>query len=95
MVDIDARFTYSLIIWIDSKLAAVSIYPNPATDVVNINIGNAAILKTTAGIYDANGRLTQTILINNNQQPIDVQPLAKGIYIIKFADGSSHSFIKK
>ena len=95
MVDNDARFTYSPIIWIDSRPAHVGIYPNPATNVVNINIGNAEILNTNAGIYDANGRLVKTILINSTQQPINVQSLSKGVYIIKFANSTAQSFIKE
>jgi uncharacterized protein (DUF2141 family) len=96
MVDADGRFTYSQVIWINNERAGgVSIYPNPVTDVLNINIGNAKILKTNAGVYDANGRLLQTILINSNQQQINVQPLAKGVHLIKFADGTVESFIKK
>ncbi len=95
MVDIDDRFTYSSIIWINAgEAAGVSIYPNPARDVINLNTGVAGILKTRAGIYDANGKLVQSILINNYQQLINVQHLAKGIYSIKFADGSVKSFIK-
>jgi uncharacterized protein (DUF2141 family) len=96
MVDADGRFTYSQIIWINGeKAGGVSIYPNPVTGVLNINIGNAKILKTNAGVYDARGRLSQNVLINSDQQQINVQPLAKGVYVIKFADGTVRSFIKE
>jgi hypothetical protein len=37
----------------------------------------------------------QNILITGNQQQINVQQFAKGRYVIKFADGSVQSFIKK
>ena len=74
--------------------AGVVIYPNPVTDVLNINISAAGKLKTNAGIYDANGSLVQRILISNYQQQINVQRLAKGVYTIRFADGSKKSFFK-
>ncbi|MGH2563692.1 MAG: T9SS type A sorting domain-containing protein, partial [Ginsengibacter sp.] len=96
IIDIDGRFTYSPVIWINSDRAAgISIYPNPVSDMININIGNAKILKTNAGIFDANGRLVQHIFINADQTQINAQLLAKGVYVIKFADGSAQSFIKK
>jgi hypothetical protein len=95
MVDIDGRFTYSQVIWINSERTRVSIYPNPVTDVVNINTGDADLLKTIAGLYDVNGRLVKNILITNNQQQINVQQLPKGRYMIKFADGTLQSFVKE
>lgn len=96
IIDIDGKFTYSPVIWINSEqTGGVSIYPNPVRGLLNLNIGNAAILKTNAWLFDANGRLMKIILINNNQQQINVQDLAKGTYIIKFADHSSLSFIKR
>ena len=96
MVDLDDRFTYSQVIWINSgKAEGISIYPNPATSIVNVNIGSANLIKTIAAVYNTDGRLIQNILINGNQQQINVQQFAKGRYVIKFADGSVQSFIKK
>ena len=96
MVDVDGRFTYSQVIWINSAASgSIIIYPNPATRVLNINTGSTNLIKTVASVYNADGRLMQNILITSNQQQIDVQRFAKGSYIIKFADGSVQSFIKK
>lgn len=96
MTDIDGRYTYSGIIWISSQQnIGVSIYPNPARDVVNINTGSAALLHTNALLLNANGSLLQTILITASQQQINVQSLAPGVYMLKFADGAILSFIKK
>ena len=95
MVDIDGRFTYSQVISINGGGAGISIYPNPVTDFVNINAGDASKLKTIAGFYDVNTRLVKNILITNNHQQINVQQLAKGMYLIKFADCTSQSFIRK
>ena len=96
MIDIDGRFTYSKIISLSSEQSSrISIYPNPAKDVININTGNADLLKTTAGLYNTDGRLLQNILINNTQQQVNVQSLPTGIYSIKFADGTVQRFIKE
>ncbi|MEI9943543.1 MAG: T9SS type A sorting domain-containing protein [Chitinophagaceae bacterium] len=96
MIDIDGRFTYSNIIWISSELAVgVTIYPNPVKDVININTGNARVVKTKATIYDVSGRLMQSVLISNSQQQVNVKALAKGMYSIQFADGTVQRFMKE
>lgn len=97
MGDIDGRFTYSRVIWIDSRQqgAAVTLYPNPARNLVNIHLANTAMVNTSAGLYGANGSLLQTILITAPQQQINIQRLAKGSYVLKFADGTALGFIKE
>jgi hypothetical protein len=96
MIDQDGKFSYSGIITITSTQAGkITIYPNPATNVLNMHIGNTGILNTQAGIFDAKGRLIQTVLIKSDQQQINIQSLAKGAYVIRFADGSSTNFIKQ
>lgn len=96
MIDIDGRFTYSQTIWINNQQAAgVSLYPNPARGVVNIHLGNPAMINTTAVLYSANGSLLQNILLTAPQQQINVQSLAKGVYVLKFADGTVSGFIKE
>jgi len=96
MIDIDGRFTYSHAIWINNQqAAAVSLYPNPARGLVNINLGNSGMINTKAVLYSANGSLLQNILITAPQQQINVQSLAKGVYVLKFADGTVSGFIKE
>jgi hypothetical protein len=96
IADDNLRFTYSQVIWINSlQSTVISIYPNPATDVVNINIGSSKLLKTNAVLFDAAGKLLQHIFITANQLQINVQALPKGVYTLKFADGTAQSFIKE
>jgi len=97
MIDIDDKFTYSHVIWLNNEQSGggTIIYPNPAKDVINISTGSEGLLKTTAGLYNTDGRLMQNILINNRQQQINVQSLPTGIYTIKFADGTVRRFIKE
>jgi len=95
MTDADGHYTYSTIVTLTNNgNSTVSIYPNPASDVVYINAGND-LLYSQAGLYDANGRLLQTILITTIPQAINVQPLTKGLYVLKFANGTTEKFIKK
>lgn len=74
-----------------------SLYPNPATDYLNI-CGNDSNEFSTATIYDLAGRLIKNTTISDNAM-INIQSLAKGTYIInlKNKDGKvfSAKFIKK
>lgn len=95
MVDIDGRYTYSTIVTlIKNGSNVVSIYPNPANDDLYINAGTG-LLNSQAGLYDANGRLLQTIVITTIPQIIPVKHLTSGLYILHFADGTTEKFIKK
>lgn len=70
-----------------------SVYPNPATDVLNITkVSNKAKFE----IHNAVGQLVKGGTIDNNQ--VRVADLVKGTYIITIKDGSiseSVKFIKK
>jgi hypothetical protein len=96
MVDVNGSFTYSNIIWINSQqTGGVSLYPNPAREWVTISIGNSGMINTTAVLYSSNGILLQRILITGPRQQIDVQQLPKGVYVLKFANGTVTNFIKE
>jgi len=61
--------------------STINIYPNPAVDIINIDVsGN---LKFNATLYDLQGRL---IISTTNQSVIDIQTLTKGIYLIEIRD---------
>ena len=60
---------------------AFAIYPNPAIDMINIDVsGN---LKYEATIYDLQGRI---MISTTNQSTIDIQTLTQGTYLIKITD---------
>ena len=70
-----------------------TIYPNPVTDVLNVN-GEVRKAKSVK-IYDLSGKLIKNI--NNpfvNQRSINVQSLLPNTYILNI-DGKSIKFIKK
>lgn len=90
-VDLDGRVTYSKIIRIlfDSYGTPVTIYPNPATDVINIDFGGRQ--KTVlVNIYDALGKqVAATSLANQSPLRIPVDKLAKGKYFVQLSDGET------
>jgi len=96
MADVDEQYTYSHIISLSNDdNSAMGLYPNPASDVITINTNNNTLLYSRAGLYDANGRLLQQVLITANSQTFNIQHLTNGLYMLKFANGATLKFIKK
>ncbi|MCP1301528.1 T9SS type A sorting domain-containing protein [Chryseobacterium sp. S0630] len=62
----------------DKENTSISVYPNPAKDVLNIR-SKQEIIK--AEIYDATGRIISSISVTGNS--ISVSELSKGNYILK------------
>ncbi|WP_192823136.1 T9SS type A sorting domain-containing protein [Rufibacter sp. LB8] len=86
-VDFDGKFEYTKIISVKSKAVAIQVeakvYPNPATDVLNLTI-TGTTGKATVQIYGADGKLasTQEVEISTGQV-LDISTLPVGMYILK------------
>jgi Leucine-rich repeat (LRR) protein len=59
---------------------SISIYPNPASSNVNINSNNTI---KSVELFDIQGRLLQTQLIDKNQTSIDISEKSNGVYFLK------------
>jgi len=66
----------------DQNQLNVSIYPNPTSDIVNIE-GNYSQLKVV--VYDILGKQVIKESITNS---IDISQLEKGVYILQLSDGA-------
>jgi hypothetical protein len=60
--------------------ASISVYPNPTNGIVTVNCNNSI---KSIQLYDVQGRLLQTNLVNENETTIDVSTKAKGVYFLK------------
>ena len=60
---------------------SITIYPNPATDILNIDV----IKNVSVSIIDMTGK----IILQSNQKHIDVSGLAKGIYSVVIISGNN------
>lgn len=60
---------------------SVNVYPNPASDVINIKGVQAG---TQLHLMDGRGQLVKTILLNGNDTTVDVSDLSNGLYIATF-----------
>ena len=59
------------------------LYPNPAADIVSLNIDNANNFELTMNIYNVIGELVKSELLKQNQQKINLRDLINGVYLIE------------
>ncbi|RYJ45562.1 T9SS type A sorting domain-containing protein [Flavobacterium beibuense] len=59
---------------------SVKVYPNPATDMITI-MADANL--QSISLYDIQGRLLQTQLVNNKETKLNISDRQKGIYLLK------------
>lgn len=85
-IDIDGQFSYSPVRSISLKApqkTKVLVYPNPATEIVNIR----GVALKDLEVYDVLGqnvtRLVSKSLMDDNTVLIDISSLNSGIYYIK------------
>jgi hypothetical protein len=68
----------------------LSIYPNPANNVVTVNANQ----NTIVSILNLQGKVLDQIAVSKGQQ-IDVSHLSSGVYFIKTSEGQLAKFIKE
>lgn len=73
-----------------SKNILFNLYPNPAIDIVTLNIYNSNNENFEINIYDITGELVRAKMIKQNQRQISIRDLSDGIYVveIKSKEGS-------
>ena len=74
--------------------AQLSVYPNPATDVLNVSLTNGTAIENVS-VYNVSGMLVNNIKLNGTQ--IDISQLNNGVYMVevKTANGNYQTkFVK-
>nr|WP_294933696.1 T9SS type A sorting domain-containing protein [uncultured Flavobacterium sp.] len=67
-----------------NNIGTISIYPNPSTDIITINITQPELINTKAFLMDINGKQIKEIHIKQPVTLIDFTNYSKGIYFLKF-----------
>jgi hypothetical protein len=62
---------------------AVKLWPNPATDYINVSAGKPYLLS----IYSPEGRLLKQLQMRSLTETLNISALKPGIYLMKFDDG--------
>jgi predicted extracellular nuclease len=101
-VDIDSKFEYSIVRRVNfDNNNLYSVYPNPAKNIINIEIDNANGLTADAEIFNTQSQLLikRKITAASQVTPVDITSLSRGIYFLKIiaADGkvTMQKFIKQ
>ncbi|MEP6683435.1 MAG: T9SS type A sorting domain-containing protein [Parafilimonas sp.] len=68
------------------KAEAINVYPNPATDNINISLPTNLLYKMVQ-LFNLDGKLINSKIADSQNINFNVTELASGIYIVRFADG--------
>ncbi len=93
-IDLDGKFKYSSVIVLErSSLQQLRIFPNPALELINIQIPETA-LSLQLYIYDLSGNtvMNKTVLANGIIT-VDVAQLPKGMYTLKLIDSKTNKHV--
>ncbi len=76
-------------------LEQLSVYPNPATEHVFVNVSKK-LINSKFFVTDVAGRIVMEGILSGNEQKINLADLNNGIYCIRIASAKSESikFIK-
>jgi len=75
---------------------SIILYPNPATNLVQVTLQNTAEIIENITIYDILGKKISLFSnIASNQSTIDVSTLSTGVYIVEIATENHLKQIKK
>lgn len=91
-VDSKGRVSYSRTIMLDfgSSYPGMAIYPNPATQVIQVELNDLPLINNSLQVYDITGKkVIGDLLFSGNSIRLDISRLLSGIYIanIRAANG--------
>lgn len=93
---IKVQYTGTVLGISDYQLAnALQLVPNPATTTFMLSTNDLSTAITNVKIIDVNGRLVKEIPTPVINQPIAVDELSKGMYLVNVADSNGFSVSKK
>jgi hypothetical protein len=76
-----------------SNVNKVKLYPNPVQ--TELTISKIAVPNSKVSVYNFVGQKLMEKTANGNQAKFDVANLRKGMYFVRFSDGSSEKFLKQ
>lgn len=89
--DFDGKKEFSPLIFMDGELCEDSkflIYPNPAQNIVNIDLVNQQQFQYAGEIYSVNGQLVKTFHLDTPKTILSVDDIIPGSYIFKVENGT-------
>jgi hypothetical protein len=74
--------------------SGLSVFPNPANDIVNIRISSPQQNYSIVTIYDIRGKLLDKLIMKSSRMQMDLSDIPAGIYILKVITGKSVATVK-
>ncbi len=68
------------------RKASLNVYPNPATDVLNIEVLNANFKNSVVTVYNVSGVEVMTVDMIGNKKSLDIEKLTSGAYLVKVSN---------
>ena len=88
--DYTVNITTSSASLLENDLSAITIYPNPSSDILNIDLSSANEEVKSISIVDITGKLIQTIdVLENTNISLNVSSLASGLYQVMISSASN------
>jgi photosystem II stability/assembly factor-like uncharacterized protein len=78
-----------------NSVGTISIYPNPSTDIITVNVTQPELIDTKAVLFDITGKQIKEILIKEPVTLLDFSGYTKGIYLLKFENNIIKKIIVK
>ncbi|GHV48641.1 hypothetical protein FACS1894181_04970 [Bacteroidia bacterium] len=85
-----AACTNTAIESIPAQSSGLSVYPNPVENMLNVEL-NRDVRNGTLALFDLNGKAVARQNLTGRQAAINLQPLAKGMYILRLVEGGNAS----
>lgn len=76
------------------ELLSMLVYPNPATDLLNVKIEGHKSLEATITIVDVQGRIVYEDKLRSSQSQISTSRFTSGMYLLKYRDGKKEKTVK-
>ncbi len=73
---------------------SLAVWPNPASDVLNIDFNNGSFDNAELSIYDVQGRNVSKKSISGSHNAVNISNLSSGIYFVKINESGSQ-YVKK
>ncbi len=65
-----------------------SVYPNPTTTFLKLNVGNYTTKDLNYQLYDGSGKIIESTKVNSNETSIFMENTARGIYFLKVIENN-------
>lgn len=79
---------------VEKVASSINIFPNPASKEVNLQFKGSWKYPVDVQIFDKTGNTLQATRLNSPEQPLNVESLAQGFYILKAQSGNASAVEK-